>query len=42
LRKLSATKPNRGSESTVSGASAAYMAAIGTDHIVARRSALVG
>jgi protease IV len=41
LRKLSATKPTVAVIDGL-GASAAYMAAIGTDHIVARRSALVG
>jgi protease-4 len=41
LRKLSASKPTVAVIDGL-GASAAYMAAIGTDHIVARRSALVG
>lgn len=41
LRKLSAKKPTVAVIDGL-GASAAYMAAIGTDHIVARRSALVG
>ncbi|MDQ0468141.1 signal peptide peptidase SppA [Labrys wisconsinensis] len=41
LRKLSGKKPTVAVIDGL-GASAAYMAAIGTDHIVARRSALVG
>lgn len=41
LRKLSASKPTVAVIDGL-GASAAYMAAIGTDHIVARRSSLVG
>ncbi len=41
LRKLSSKKPTVAVIEGL-GASAAYMAAIGTDHIVARRSALVG
>lgn len=41
LRKLSAKKPTVAVIDGL-GASAAYMAAIGTDHIVARRTALVG
>lgn len=41
LRALSAKKPTVAFIDGV-GASAAYMAAIGTDHIVARRSSLVG
>jgi protease-4 len=41
LRKLSAQKPTVAVIDGL-GASAAYMAAIGTDHIVARRTSLVG
>ncbi|WP_454811347.1 signal peptide peptidase SppA [Labrys neptuniae] len=41
LRKLSASKPTVAFIDGL-GASAAYMAAVGTDHIVARRSSLVG
>ncbi|MGJ4858223.1 signal peptide peptidase SppA [Labrys sp. La1] len=41
LRKLSASKPTIAFIDGL-GASAAYMAAVGTDHIVARRSSLVG
>jgi protease IV len=41
LRKLSAAKPTVAVIDGL-GASAAYMAAIGTDHIVARRTSLVG
>lgn len=41
LRELSAKKPTVAAIGTV-GASAAYMAALGTDHIVARGSAIVG
>jgi protease-4 len=41
LRKLSGKKPTVAVIDGL-GASAAYMAAIGTDHIVARRAALVG
>ncbi|CAM5774713.1 protease [Labrys miyagiensis] len=41
LRKLSGKKPTVAVIDGL-GASAAYMAAIGTDHIVARRSSLVG
>jgi len=41
LRKLSASKPTVAVIDGL-GASAAYMAAIGTDHIVARRTSLVG
>lgn len=41
LRKLSAKKPTVAFIDGL-GASAAYMAAVGTDHIVARRSSLVG
>jgi protease-4 len=41
LRKLSAVKPTVATIGTV-GASAAYMAAIATDHIVARRTSITG
>ncbi|MDQ0395934.1 signal peptide peptidase SppA [Labrys monachus] len=41
LRKLSAAKPTVAVIDGL-GASAAYMAALGTDHIVARRTSLVG
>jgi protease-4 len=41
LRKLAAAKPTVATLGTV-GASAAYMAAIGTDHIVARRTSITG
>ncbi len=41
LRRLSAKKPTVAAISTV-GASAAYMTAIATDHIVARRTSLTG
>ncbi len=41
LRKLAAAKPTVATIGTV-GASAAYMAAIATDHIVARRTSITG
>jgi protease-4 len=41
LRKLAAAKPTVATMGTV-GASAAYMAAIATDHIVARRTTITG
>jgi protease-4 len=41
LRKLAAKKPTVATVGTV-GASAAYMAAIATDHIVARRTSITG
>src|SRR5581483_6306036 len=41
LRRLAAKKPTVASIGTV-GASAAYMAAIATDHVVARRSSITG
>ncbi len=41
LRKLAAAKPTVATVGTV-GASAAYMAAIATDHIVARRTSITG
>jgi len=41
LRKLAAKKPTVATIGTV-GASAAYMAAIATDHIIARRTSLTG
>ncbi|MBZ0226924.1 MAG: S49 family peptidase, partial [Bauldia sp.] len=41
LRRLAAKKPTVAQIGTV-GASAAYMAAIATDHIVARRSTITG
>ncbi len=41
LRKLAAAKPTVSTMGTI-GASAAYMAALGTDHIVARRTTITG
>ena len=41
IRRLTAAKPTVATVATF-GASAAYMAAIGTDHIVARRSSITG
>jgi protease-4 len=41
LRRLAAKKPTVATIGTI-GASAAYMAAIGTDHVIARRSSITG